>query len=379
MLPPFRSRRAAQRLAILSLMWFAAGPLSAQTPVIAAGRVLRPHGADTIGVAGARVVLHRVGRQIQGPIDSTVAGPHGEFRFRYRPDTAAVYLLSSGFAGIEYFSSPLHTDPEQPDTGLVLFVADTSSRAPIHVASRHIVISKPEKDGTRAALEIVVLENNGAITRVARDSLTPVWGARLPAGALSFQVGQGDVGPDGLFARHDSVVLVSPVSPGQKQLMYTYALPATPGRVRLPVSDSIDAVNVLLEEFDRRVTGGGITKADSQAIEGRSFQQWVGQVPPGTVIEIDFPGDTTGWIPGALIGVVAVALALVGMRAMRRRPAPTVPAQRNAVLDQLARLDARYAGREAEVAAEEWRAYLQERARLKADLAAKLAGKNGLS
>lgn len=365
--------------ALAALVFSGIAPLSAQSTALVAGRVLRPHGADTIGVAGARVVLHRVGRKAQGPIDSTIAGPRGEFRFRYQLDTSSVFLLSSGYAGIEYFSSPLHTNIELPDTGLVLFVSDTSSSAPIRVSSRHLVISKPGNDGTRAALEIVVLENDGAETRVGHDSLAPVWGARLPTGVLSFQVGQGDVGPDGMFARNDSVVLVSPVAPGQKQLLFTYALPATPGHVRLPIGDSIAVANVLLEEFDRHVTGGGIVKADSQAIEGRTFQQWAGPVPAGAVLEIDFPGKTGGWILQVLVGTVALTLALVGMRALSRRPVPTVPAQQNAVLDQLARLDARYAGREADVPADEWQHYQQERARLKADLAAKLAGKSELS
>ncbi len=366
-------------LAVLALALYSAAPLAAQNTAIAAGRVLLPRGKDTVGVANARVVLHRVGRKAQGPIDSTIAGPRGEFRFRYAADTSSVFLLSSGYAGIEYFSSPLHTDAELPDTGLVLFVSDTSATAPIHVSSRHMVFSKPGNDGTRAALEIVVLENDGAVTRVARDSLTPVWGARLPKGALSFQVGQGDVGPDGLFLRNDSVVLVAPVAPGQKQLMYTYALPATPGRVKLLVGDSIATVNVLLEEFDRRVSGGQIARADSQSIEGRTFQQWAGPAAAGTVLEIDFPGNSNGWILPALVGAVALTLALVGFRVLNRRPVAPAPVQQNALLDQLARLDARYAGREAQVPAAEWQQYQQERARLKAELAQQLAGKGPLS
>jgi hypothetical protein len=372
---PRRSNPAAGGLATALLLLLSAASLQAQSSVIAAGRVLRPNGKDTIGVAGARVVLHRVGRQKQGPIDSTFAGPRGEFRFRYQPDTSAVFLLSSGYAGIEYFSTPLHTVPELPDTGLVLFVSDTSSSAPIHVASRHLVISKPGKDGARAALEIVVLENDGAVTRVAPDSVTPSWGTRLPAGAVEFQVGQGDIGPDGLLFRHDSAVLVSPVAPGQKQLLYTYAIPAAPGRIRLPIGDSIATANILLEEFDRRVTGGGIVKGDSQAIEGRSFRQWAGPVAAGSVLEIDFPGDTSGWILRVLVGAVALTLALIAAIALRRRPVTPSASRAVPLLDQLARLDARYAGREAEVPAGEWGRYQEERTRLKTELAAQLAAK----
>jgi hypothetical protein len=370
---------ACRTAALLLVLVPGASRLEGQARTVAAGRVLRPSGKDTVGVAGARVVLHRVSRQAQGPIDSVLAGPQGEFRFRYATDTSAVYLLSSGYAGIEYFSSPLHTNGDLPDTGLVLFVSDTSSSTPIHVESRHLVIGKPGPDGTRSALEIVVLGNEGAVTRVARDSLSPVWGTRLPKGALAFQVGQGDVGPDGLLMRGDSVVLVSPVAPGQKQLMYTYALPAEPGAIELPIGDSIATANVLLEEFDRTVSGGGISKADSQKIESRSFQQWAGPVPAGAVIRIDFPGNTVAWVLPLLVGGVALTLVFVGMRALQRRPQTVAAPAYNAALEQLARLDAKYAGREAEVAPEEWARYQEERARLKTELASQLAGKDALS
>jgi hypothetical protein len=43
------------------------------------------------------------------------------------------------------------------------------------------------------------------------------------------------------------------------------------------------------------------------------------------------------------------------------------------LLDGIAALDARYAGREADTPADEWRAYVAERARLKAELEAALA------
>jgi len=46
-------------------------------------------------------------------------------------------------------------------------------------------------------------------------------------------------------------------------------------------------------------------------------------------------------------------------------------------VDALARLDARYAGREGDVPAEEWATYVAERARLKRELEAHLAGGGG--
>lgn len=366
-------------IALLSLCFPAVPPslillpsLAAQQTVVTGGRVVRIQGRDTLGVAAAKVILHRVARTAQGPIDSTTAGRHGEFRFRFRPDTSAVYLLSSGYAGIEYFSTPVHVNPARPDTGLWLIVSDTSSRVPISVASRHIVVSKPGKDGTRPTLEIVVLVNAGTDTRVAGDSNHPTWSGRLPPGVFNVQAGQGDVSAEAFAFRHDSVLLFAPVAPGEKQLVYTYQLPAAPGTVRIPIGDSIGVVNVLLEELNRHVTGGAISRADSQQVEGRTFQQWAGPVASGQIVQIDFPGNSSNWVLPALVGALGLGLIAALLRGLRRRPmtAPAAPS----VLDQLAHLDAKYAGREPETDAAEWANYQRERTRLKAAWAAELAG-----
>jgi len=70
---------------------------------------------------------------------------------------------------------------------------------------------------------------------------------------------------------------------------------------------------------------------------------------------------------------------LVGFLILRRRSAP-IPvrlALTDPLVDALARLDARYAGREGDVPAEEWATYVAERARLKRELEAHLAGGGG--
>ena len=86
----------------------------------------------------------------QGPLDSTIADPHGHFRFRFHADTTALYLLSARYGGIEYFSSPVHTNPERPDTTMRVLVYDTSSTAPVVVEARHLVVPRPSEDGSRA-------------------------------------------------------------------------------------------------------------------------------------------------------------------------------------------------------------------------------------
>lgn len=349
----------------------AAAPLPAQQRANVSGRVLRITATDTVPVPAAKVVLHRVGRAVQGPIDSTTTGPRGEFRFRFVPDTSAVYLLSSGWAGIEYFSSPVHTDPAAPDTGLLVVVSDTSSTTRIDVVSRHLVVGKPSSGGSRAVLEIIVLGNPGPTTRVAADSAHPTWVAGLPHGAINIEAGNGDFSSEALTFRNDSVLLFAPIAPGEKQVILTYALPARSGPVTIAMPDSIAMFNILLEEFNLTARGGGLAKADSQQIEGRSFQQWVGSVPAGATVTIDFPGKgLAGWFLPAIVSLLAISLAVIASRVLQKRP--PVAAQASA-LDRLAQLDARYAGKEASVTAEEWQQYQAERARLKQEVGAQLA------
>jgi hypothetical protein len=356
------------RLALLLSMLL---PLTAAAQARAGGKVVRITASDTTPVRGAKVMLHRIGRQLQGPIDSMMSDTAGRFHFRFKVDTAAVYLVSSGWDGIEYFSSPLHTEPSLPDTAVVLVVSDTSSTAKVETVSRHIVVSKPTPDGLRAALEIIVISNAGPATRIAPDTLHPTWSASLPKNVAGFTAGSGDFSSEALLVRNDSAQVYAPIAPGEKQLLYTYALPPTPGKVTLHMDDSVGTLSILLEERELEVRGGGLIPIDSQVIEGRTFMKWEGPVKAGSVITIVFPGDTTAWVIPALVGGIALALIIVGAVAVRRRPPRVVAAP--PLIDQLARLDARYAGKEASTSAEEWQHYQAERARLKAALHAELA------
>jgi hypothetical protein len=80
------------------------------------------------------------------------------------------------------------------------------------------------------------------------------------------------------------------------------------------------------------------------------------------------------------VGLLGLALALAAPRVLRRPatlPAAVLPADARALVHALAVLDARFAGREAELSEDELARYRAERARLKADLGAALADRGG--
>jgi len=372
--------RATVALALLSLVSVS---VHAQELSTAGGRVVIPRAADTVPLPHARVVLHQVGRDAQGPIDSMVADGAGRFRFRFRADTSALYLLSSRYGGIEYFSPPVHTNPARPDTAIQLQTYDTSSTTPIAIEARHIVVPRAGADGSRSVLDLIVLRNDGLRARVAPDSAHPSWSLTLPPGSGEMQLGEGDVSPDAVVRVGDTVRVLAPLAPGQKQLSIAYATVPVAGRLVFPVGPAETPINLLLEEPDARVSGGKLALADTQVIEGRSFRRFSGRVPAGGAVTLTVSAGPAAAARRVLVGLVGGLVLVLGAAAVwlvrrpRRAaalPLPGQPDETARLLDAIAVLDARYAGREADVPAHEWQRYTDERAALKARLELALAG-----
>jgi hypothetical protein len=358
-------------LSVLSVFSVLSVPLSAQA-IHAEGLVLKP---DSSPVGGARVILHQLGRGVQGPLDSTATDQRGRFRFAFRPDTSAIYLLSTRHAGIEYFSPPIHTNPERPDTALRIVAYDTSSSVRVRLEARHLVLTRPGDDGSRSALDLLVLRNEGQQTRVSPDSTGSSWAGPLPSGTLGLELGEGDVSPDALSRRNDSLIVSAPLAPGEKQITIQYLVPADKDVLELPFPEAVAMVNILTEEEGSGVTGGTMTRADSQAIQGRSFRRWTGAVPAGGLVRVTFPASrrTPQLLLLMMVGALILALGVAAWHFLSRRkpqPQPILPGD---LIDAIARLDARYLGREAETPVPEWDGYLAERARLKTRLEASLA------
>lgn len=365
---------------MLVLVAAAVVPLAAQQPTRAAGRVVRSVGADSVGVAGVRVLLHRIAQDAQGAVDTTTTAADGGFAVRFPADTTAIFLLSARYAGLEYFSFPLPTDPSRPDTSVVIVVADTSAAQPVSVGVRQLVITAPEPDGTRDVLDLIQVVNPGPHTRVGRDTLAPSWAMPLPPGIMDFHVGPGDVGPDAVQRQGDALAVLAPLPPGPKQFLVQYALPGGVNELRLPLADTLPTLEILLEESGASVAGGRMERSETRDVEGRTFHLWAGS-PPAGVVAIVLPPTGVGARRAllALVAAFALVLAAAGWYIRRRAAEPPRPPAEDpdptVLADAAAQLDARYAGREAETPSGEWKAYLEERARLKAAIMAALAAR----
>jgi hypothetical protein len=181
------------------------------------------------------------------------------------------------------------------------------------------------------------------------------------------------------------VELLAPVAPGEKQLILQYGLPASTRNLELPFEEPADLVNVLVADRGARVSGGGLVAADTEVIQGRTYRRWMGPVTAGATVRIRLggAGQAPRWVLPVLVAALAAGLLFAGLRVLRARPRPeAAPVSGPAVdadtlLERLARLDARYAGREADTEAAEWQRYRAEREKLKAELEAILAGRSG--
>jgi hypothetical protein len=289
-----------------------------------------------------------------------------------------LYLISAEHSGIEYFSEPVRTAAGRPDTAIRILVYDTSSAAPVSLQARHLVITRPGEDGSRSVLDLMVLHNGGRLTRVAPDTTHPSWSAPLASGSVGLDVSEGDFSRNAVTRRNDSLLLFAPVAPGDKELTVQYLIPSNRSQVQLGSDASGATLNLLAEERGVRVEGSGIALADTQVIQGRSFRRWTGVGRPGTVLRISLPKSarTPAWLLGVLVGTLALVLLGAGWRLLGRRTAPVLPST-GELIDAIAALDARYAGREAEMSATEWSSYQAERARMKAQLATSLAASSG--
>lgn len=304
---------------------------AAQVGTTSAGAVLLVRPSDTIPLAGARVVLHRVGLTTQGPIDSVQADAAGRFRFRFRADTAATYLLSTRHADIEYFSTPLATPPAPADPGLRVLVFDTSSAVPTRTARRLLVVSAPDAMGARTVVDWFVIRNASPATRVGRGAAGLTWAAALPAGVSSPSLGDPRVSqfsPDAVSFSGDSVAVSAPIAPGDKEIVIQYEIPAGRRALALPL-DGVDSVEVFTEEEGVRFPTGW-RAVQPERFMGRTFRRFIRTDPLAGRATIRFPGGPVApaWPLGVLVAVFAVALVAATVRSLSRRPSAALAARR---------------------------------------------------
>ncbi|MEX0908900.1 MAG: hypothetical protein WDZ58_03965 [Gemmatimonadaceae bacterium] len=290
------------------------------------GRVVRPGPEVMEPVAGVWTVLHRVGPDGAGPLDSARSDARGRYTYSYRRTGSAdaVYFVSATHHGVTYFTVPLAFDDVSGDPAEIVVFDTTSRRVPITIRGRHIVVSAPTSSGVRPVTEVFELSNDTTVTLVSPGpSSPPTFSAPLPRNARDPKVEQGDVPADAVSFADGRVRVVAPLPPGVKQLAYSYTLPAAEFPLSIPAEAPIDVYEVLIEEPRGVASGAKLTEEPAVTAEGRTFRRFMAQeVPLNAVAVIDIPSARRTWSPTFLILFIVAAASLMLLalaRAYRRK------------------------------------------------------------
>lgn len=346
------------------------------------GHVFSVIEGDTVPLENHWVMLHQVDAAGGRVVDSVRTDVIGIYFLRApERDTTAVYLSSVSFRDIGYFSNPVSAATFTTDTASTLFVYDTSSVGPpVQVVERHVVIRAPEADGSRSALEILLLENPGQETRIANDTANPVWQGAIPRGAFNLEVAPGDISPSSLYRRGDSVAVAAAIPPGpenRKRIIFGYILPKDVRDLTVPVDQPLGRLQVLIEDPSVEMVGGPLTPQAPEFMDDIQFMRFDGTgIASGAHASFRLSGSSVSppvllWIILAMSAVAMTAVLAVWIR--RPRVATVHASDMKALAAQVAALDERVAAKGTQLSDDERAAFDKERTALKTKLTEALA------
>ncbi|MBA2688026.1 MAG: hypothetical protein H0U64_07990 [Gemmatimonadaceae bacterium] len=258
------------------------------------GRIIRPREKDPDLVRDVWVVLHRVGSDRAAPLDSMRSRADGSYSFTYTRtgDPEAIYFVAAQYAGIAYFTPPLHEKHERGEHGEIVVFDTTSRNIDIGIRGHHVIISSANASQMRSVTEVFELANDSANTLVGSNGLkgSATWATRIPAQAAGFRVGQGDVPSAAVTVADGTASVFAPLAPGLRQLSFTYMLPGSAFPISFPLDRPVSVLEVLLEDPEGSVDAPKLKEVDPVSFEQRQFRRFLGaEVPAIGELVIDVP------------------------------------------------------------------------------------------
>lgn len=280
-------------------------------------------------VKGAWVVLHRVGPDRAGPLDSIQSDSHGRYAFKYERTGSdqALYFVSASYDGIAYFTPPLTEGRVEGDDGEITVFDTTSHQVPVSLRGHHVVISAVDANAQRSVVEVYDLSNDSSVTRVSpgTDPSDATWQTHIVPSAQNFRVSQGDIPAAAISYSNGLVNVFAPIAPGIKQLSFSYSLPANSFPLKLPLEKDTGIYEIMIEEKTGTVTGPRLKEMDPVTVDNRNFRRFLASdMPVNSVAIIDLPAPATNRDidPRYLVAITLViggAMIVVLARALRRR------------------------------------------------------------
>jgi hypothetical protein len=309
------------------------------------GRVLLGKRAGPQPVPGIWIALHRVDTRRgakageSGPIDSMRTTAAGGYAFRYRATVHdnVIYFVMPTYSGIAYPNPLRARDIAGADGDIVVFDT-TSAPYPITVAGRHLIVFGPRDGDSRTIGEVFELSNDSTMT-VVGEPQRPTWSVAVPPGLSGIQVDpNGEVSQSAVAHRSDRVDVYAALSPGVRQLSFSYALPNDRFPLSLPLEGETAQLEVLVQEPRAHVTGAGLREVAPVPLQGAMFRRFLADhVPANAVVKVTVPASASGtptMIP-ILLTVLAAAMVLALALALKRQP--LAPVRRVDPLDEVLR------------------------------------------
>lgn len=312
------------KLAVLLLLQAALPSVPQQV----SGRIVRPGPGRLNPVSDVWVVLHRVGPDRAGPLDSLQSDSRGRYSFKYlrTGSEEAIYFVSALHDGIAYFTPPLAEGRVSGEDGEITVFDTTSGRVPISLRGHHVVVSGVDANARRSVVEVYDLSNDSSVTLVATgdNPEDATWQVHLPPGAADFRVSQGDISAGAVKQANGLVSVFAPIAPGIKQLSFSYSLPAKSFPLKLPLERATGIYEILIEEKGGSVTGPHLREVDSVTVDERNFRRFLASdMPENSVAVIDLPAPASSSIdPRFLVAITLVlggSMVLALAQALRRR------------------------------------------------------------
>jgi hypothetical protein len=360
-------------LGSLTLLLVAVAPLAAQEAAVAElrGQVL----ANGEPSAGALVVVHRVGPDVSGPLDSLRAGRDGGFRFRLPavPDPASrdeVFFASVEREGVNYFG-PLVQTAVELDSLYVIRTYDTTPAplggAALAIPLRVILLEEVPNGGGWTAADLIHVAHTGDRTIVAAPGgATFVY--PLPEGATDLEIGGTQMSPDAATLADGSLRVTSAIPPGEREFVVRYRVPDP--YLTLRYAGKTAEAELLVKEPAPPLDVQGLQATQPIEDAGVSYRRFAAaNLTDATIVIREGKGEPlipTRWLAVGLALVLASAALFAVLRphpAVANAPgaAPAALAgrspleRRQRLLLEVARLDeARDAGRISD--ADEWAA-----------------------
>lgn len=276
------------------------------------------------GLSEGTVTLHRVTSDTAGELATTPVDGEGRFSFRLPavPDPAGrgdVYFASIRHQSILYFGTAV-SRAIQLDSLYRIEVYDTAAApargAEFPVEVRNLFLEELGEGEGWQVVDLLRIRNPGPRTLVARGD-QPLWSYPMPSAASDFRIGESDLNPGGAAYEDGSLVVTSPIPPGQRTYLVRYRLPAL--EFTLPLPGETERLELMIREPAPFIDAPGLTRGEAVELEpGSSYRRYAASDVENRVVDV-VPAEEGSDVDIRWIAVIlALVLAGAGLLAVRR-------------------------------------------------------------